>query len=491
VLRNLLKASTLLIAVISFLNWGCTKIDTTTLGSDLIPVVDNVNTFADTLDISSAQGIFDDTSRVPYSDLHVLGSITNDPLFGRTYADMYLQLKPIFFPYTFGNAGDTITHFDSAVLCLSYNSFYGDTLMPQTFTVYEIDAATTNFKDSSYKLDFLPNLPTVNQLGSITIKPTDVKNFTYFKGRTKDSINYQIRIPLSDDFLREKLIINLDTSASSRGIYRSDSLFKDKMKGLAVKSSGAMANGLFYIDLTNAATRLEIHYRKTNRGIIDTSYSTLAFSTGVSSTRSAQATNLVRERNGFPVSTPSSDIVYIQTQPGTYATLNIPRLTTYSNRIVHRAEIYMEQVPTANPVDNALLPPSFLYLDLVDTPATANKFKPVYFDLSPDAFYNPDDSIYFFPSNGIDFSYFGGYLRRKTVGANSLFYYTFNVTRHVQHIVTNQLYNYPFRLYAPKRIRYGNTLISHRNELADGRIQLGGGTNANYKMYMRVVYSRL
>ncbi len=48
------------IVVIITLGWGCTKLDTTTLGGDLIPIVDNVNTFADTLDITATQGIFAD-----------------------------------------------------------------------------------------------------------------------------------------------------------------------------------------------------------------------------------------------------------------------------------------------------------------------------------------------------------------------------------------------------------------------------------------------
>lgn len=490
-LRNFLKATALFVAIISFFNWGCTKIDTTTLGSDLIPAVDNVHTFADTLDITTSQGILDDTSRVLYNDPHVLGAITNDPLFGTTYSDLYVQLKPNFFPYFYGSVGDTITQFDSAVLCLSYQSFYGDTLLPQSFTVYQIGSSTTNFKDSSYRYDFLPDGGLGPQLGTVTLKPVDVKKYTYFKGSRKDSVNNQIRIPLSEDFLRNTLLANLDTSSGSSGMYRSDSLFKDKIKGFAVKAGGGLANGLFYIDLTNAATRLEVHYKKTNRGVVDTSYAAFTFSQGATSTRSAQATHLVRERAGFPVSTPNADIVYLQTNPGTYATLSIPGLNAYDNRIIHRAEIYMEQVPTGNPVDLALLPPAYLYLDLVDTPSTANRFKPVYYDLSPNSFYNPDDSVFFFPSGGIDYSYFGGFVRRKAVGAGSTFYYTFNVSRHVQHIVTNHLYNYPFRVYAPSRLRYYGNALNYNNQLADGRIQVGSGTNANYKMYMRVVYSRL
>jgi hypothetical protein len=496
--RNFQRTSAFFIAIILFFNSGCTKIDTTTLGSDLIPEVDNIHTFADTLDITTSQGFFADTSRVVYNEYHPLGSITNDPVFGKTNADLYLQLKPGFFPYFFGVTGDTInpvlnpnTGFDSAVLCLSYKTFYGDTLMPQTFTVYEINSSTTNFKDSSYRLDFLPDGGLGAVIGQVTILPTDVKKYIYFKGSRKDSINNQIRIPLSDAYLRNTLLVNLDTSSTSTGIYRSDSLYKTKIKGYAIVASGGQANGLFYVDVSEAATRLEVHYRKVRNTVIDTTFSTFNFSLGFPNTFSAQATHLERNWNGAELQIPSSDALYLQTTPGTYATLNIPGIDAYDNRIIHRAEIVVEGIPGASMVDDVMLPPSYLYLDLVDTPSSAKRYKPVYFDLNPDAFYNPDDSLFFYPNAGISFNYFGGYLRKKTVGAVSNYYYTFNVSRYLQHIVTNHLPNYSFRLTAPNKLRYYGFAISYNNLLANGRIKIGSGTNPNYKMYMRVVYSKL
>lgn len=489
--QNICRLSILTTVVVLFFNWGCTKIDTTTLGSELIPAVDNVKTFADTLEITTSQAIFDDTVRMGYSELHPIGAITNDPVFGKTKADLYVELKPGFFPFYFGNTKDTILGFDSAMLCLSFNSIWGDTTQPHTFTVYEINDATTNFKDSAYKLDFLPNQGLGPMIGSVTIMPTDVRRYTYFKGSVKDSVTNQIRIPLNNSFLQTTLTSNLDTTSGSSGIYRSDSLFKDRLKGFAIIASGATTNSLMYVNLTDAATRLEVHFRKTNRGIIDTSYSRFSFSTGLTSTFSAQATHLTRDRVGYPVSSPSSDVVHIQTTPGTYAILNIPGLSNYDNRIIHRAEIFMEQVLPLDPVAGSLQPPLYLYMDLLDTPTLAGKYKPIYFDLNPSTNYYPDDSTYFYPSGGIDFSYFGGVIRKKSTGSVSNYYYTFNVSRHVQHIVTNHQFNYPFRLYSPSRLFYGKYLLSFNNILAEGRVVLGSGTHPTQKMYMRVVYSKI
>lgn len=487
-LKNIPGLSSL--ATLIFLFSGCTKIDTTTLGADLIPAVDNVHTFADTLPIISTQGFFNDTTRVTYTDLHPVGSITNDPLFGKTKADLYVQLKPSFFPFYYGNKGDTIVGFDSVVLCLSYKSIYGDSTMPQSFSVYKINSATTNFKDSSYFLNFLPDMGLGSMIGSSTILPTDLRKYTFFKGSRKDSINNQIRIKLDPSFLTE-LISNLDTSSASTGIYRSDSLFKLQMKGLAVMASGTQGNALLYTSLTDAATRLEVHYRKQNK-TADTAFASFTFAAGINPSFSAQATHLERDWSTGEISAPIPDAVYLQTTPGTYARLDIPGLAAYSNRIIHRAEIVAEEIPSLNPIDKNFGPPLYLYLDLVDTPSSANKYKPVYYDLNPNTAYYPDDTTYFYPSGGIDHGYFGAYLRKKaSILGQQQYYYTFNVSRYVQHIVTNDMHNYPFRLFAPAKLYYSKYVLNYNNLIGEGRLRIGDGKNANYKMYMRVVYSKI
>jgi len=485
---------------------ACTKIDTTTLGRDLIPAVDNVNTFADTLLMEGDQGIYNDTfTRVIRSDLHVLGTISNDPLFGKTRADLYLQLKPSFYPYFYGITGDTIadvispavdargTGFDSAVLCLSFRSFFGDTNVPQTLRVYVMDRNVQNFKDSSYLLSYQPDQTAGEQLiGSTTFLPNAVKTVTRFPGRVGDSISNQIRIKLDNSFLASLIGPGRDTSAAANGQFRNDSLFLANLPGFAIKADGMQGNGLFYISLDDKATRLEVHYKKIRNNVLDTTYSTLSFSTGISTRASAQATRLERERSGAEVLAAQPDALYIQTTPGTYANLFIPSLSTLSNRIVHRAEVVVQQIPSDDLLDQAMLPPAYLYLDLIDTSSSGEvRVKPVYFDLNPRVGYNPDNNIFFYPNGGIDFSYYGGFARLREADGKRQFYYTFNVSRHVQHMVTNGLLNFKFRLSAPVNLRYYGFNVAYRNQLADGRVKVGNGNHPRYKMFMRVVYSRI
>jgi len=505
--RNTPVLSLFVIAFFSFLTWNCTKIDTTTLGSGLIPAVDNVHTFADTLDINCTQGLFNDSTRLGRNDLHVLGNITNDPIFGKTEASLYLQLKPGFFPFFFGLAGDTInnalspgTGFDSVILCLSSKSYYGDTSIPQRFTVYQIDNLAEFSDTSTYKFDHQPGILPTPIGTSEAIYPFALKNYTRFypsPATVRDSVNNQIRIKLTDPAFLDLLtsLTSRDTSANANRIYRSDSIFKERLKGFAVVAEPGQGNGLFYINLNDPGTRLEFHYKKQNNNQRDTSFSSFYFSSGIATSRSAHANHLVRDRTGaeFNPSMPATDAVYIQTTPGSFANLSIPELTNFPNSIIHRAEIFVEQVPSVNPVDNVLTPPLYLYLDLIDT-ASGNRSKPLYFDLNPTVGYNPDNQLTFFPSGGIDLNYFGGYRRVKDNGSGPLFYYTFNVSRYVQHIVTNGVNNYRMKLYAPFNLNYYGYTVPFNNNIANGRIKVGSGspgTDVNYRMKMRIVYSKI
>lgn len=491
-------------AFVFLFNWGCTKIDTTELGADLLPSVDNISTFADTLFIDAfREQLVGDSLKINRSEPHVLGNVNNDPIFGKTKADIFVQLKPTFFPFYFGNAGDTInrffnpkTHFDSAFLCLSYNGFYGDSSKPQHFKVYQLDGATSNFADTiSHPLSFQPDRALTNLIGEATISQPDLKNYVYLKTSKKDSISRQIRIKLSQAFLNS-LVINDTLSNSSTNGFHSDSLFKIAYKGFAIVADGpGTANGLFYINLADSSTRIEVHYVAGNANKLDTAFSSFRLSTLTTTnlTASANANFVVRDTSvsQFPTA-PDPTALYIQSAPGGSAIqLKIPALSTLTNRVIHRAEIIVEQIPgTAG--NDVLSAPQFLYLDLIDTTTgSTKKYKPVYYDLNTAQAYDPDNTITFFPSQGIDHNYYGGFLRTMTDGNGTRSYYNFNLTRYVQNLVTNRGTNYQFRLYAPYNLSYYGYRLTYKNNLAYGRVKIGNGSNAKYRLRMRIVYSKI
>jgi hypothetical protein len=510
-LQKRILSITIIALIFSVTFTGCSKLDTTDIGSDLLPAVDNVNTFEEILAINTTQGIFNpDTTVVGSTDDHVLGKINNDPLFGTTEANVYAQLKPTFYPYYFGNAKDTIdpvldsrTGFDSVVLCLAYKGNWGDSLVPLQLQVKEITNTPGNNGqwDSVYKRKDINYIPatTGSVIGNATINIADLGKYIVYANR-KDSVKNQIRIKLSSTFANSLFV--RDTIVTGNNSFRSDSLFRAFNNGFAIIANGS-GNSLVYTNLNDANTKLEIHYRRKNGGVIDTTFS--SFKIALASTSSpilpsATANNIKRTRPAFT----SPNEIYLQATPGTYANLNIPALSTLSNRIVHRAEIIIEQIPFNAQSDKDFSPPDFLYIDLKDT-GTTERWKPIYFDLNPSVGYNPDNGNIFFPPAGsgspIDYTYHGGYPRTKTDPFNNLItYYNFNITRYVQQIVTKHTTNYDLRLYAPYLINYPqyyNAGIfesgqrSGNNLLATGRVRVGSGTNPNYKMRLRIVYSKI
>jgi hypothetical protein len=495
--KRILSLAVIAILLFSLFSWNCTKLDTTDIGSDLLPAVDNVKTFDTILNINSTQGFFSDSSYISKADDYAVGAINNDPLFGRTNANIFMQLKPPFYPYYLGNSGDTINGFgaglDSIVLCLKYNGFWGDSSVPIHLEVREVN--DPNFRDSVYRdnpTNYQPNYTGVS-IGSADVDVRTLGNYVKFTNG-RDSVRYQIRIKLSPSWAAQ--LYNSDSTANGpNNAFYSDSVYRRLYNGLAVIANGS-GNGLIYANIADTATKIEIHYRRKNQGKLDSVYTSLRLNSTTFGTvpPSNAVDNIIRNRFGADISTPGTDEHYLQAAPGTFVNLNIPGLAGLSNRIIHRAEIIVEQIPANAMLDEALSAPNFLYMDLKDT--GFNKWKPVYYDLNTAQIYDPDYKTFIpYIANPIDFQYFGGYRRSKNDQFGNLIkYYNFNISRYVQHLVTDHTYNYDFRMYAPFNLsypQYSPTLTPYGNNIAFGRVKIGSGSNANYRLRLRIVYSKL
>ena len=501
--KRILPIALIAALLFSLFTWNCTKLDTTDIGSDLLPAVDNVHTFDTILNITTQQNVFNDTTIIERGDDHALGKISFDPLFGTTTANVFVQLKPTFYPFYLGDAKDTISGvpgvgLDSVVLCLQYRGFWGDSTVPLHFEVHEVN--DIKFRDSVYIAKTVNYQPTYSGtiLGTADVDVRRLGDTVKFTNR-RDYKRYQIRINLSklpQGIAWSQTLYNRDTLAGHA--FLSDSLYRSFYNGLAVIATST-GNGLAYVNLADTSTKIEVHFRRKNKGVIDTVYSSLilnnSFSGSSTSAPSNTTNNIIRNRIGARVSSPNPDELFLQTSPGTYVNLNIPGLSTLSNRIVHRAEIIVEQIPTDPVLDAKLSEPNFIYLDLKDT-GTVQNWKPVYFDLNPNVPYDPDFKTGpYFPSNGVDYTYFGGFTRNKTdVFGTSIKYYSFNISRYVQQIVTNHTPNYTLRLFSPYSFKYpqhSTQIIPFSNNIASGRIRIGSGTNPNYKLRLRIIYSKL
>ena len=300
-----------------------------------------------------------------------------------------------------------------------------------------------------------------------------------------------------------------DTLASSTNNgFLSDSIFRQKYNGFEIRvTNGGAGNTLYYVNLAEAKSRFEFHYHKTKNGVRDTVVQSFQMYTSkVGNIAASSSMNYIKRNYSsatLPAPNTATDNVFLQTSPGTFANLSIPGLTGYSNRIVHRAFLIIEQTPDNAATDNIYTPPPYLYLDLKDTLLSSPlRYKPVYFDLTSTVSYNPDvttvNGLYHpFPLGNVDVGSFGGAALKRFEPAGNVFYrYEINLTRYVQHIVTNGYKNYDLRLYAPFNYYYPQYLgtqyiIPFYNPIALGRVRVGSGLNINHKMKMVVIYSKV
>jgi len=244
------KLFVIAIAIFSCL-YACTKIDSTIIGSDLIPPGYRVNTIDTILNVETSNFLEENTPRVYKTNDHVIGAITNDPLFGNTTASAYFQLKPATYPFYFPGKKVDLT-VDSAVLVLSYKGVFGDTTIPQTWNVYEVDKNSEFRYDSAYPVN--TKIPAASLLGT---KSLDIRTFNDSIRYPFDSSINQIRIRLDGNFAR-RFIKDYDTTSTGglTNAYQNDSLFREKFAGFAVVPQGN-GNALIRVNLT--AIKLQIH----------------------------------------------------------------------------------------------------------------------------------------------------------------------------------------------------------------------------------------
>jgi len=474
--HNSLIAYALLIAFI----FGCTKITTTSIGNGLIPPIDGVITKDTNLSILT-KNFLDSIPRVFKSDNFAVGYV-NDPIFGKTEAKINLEIKPSSYPFSFSASKDSITSIDSVVLVLSYKGVWGDTMRNVALRVYEISTQDTLKRDSVYRSD--RDFATV---GELTTGPTqvDVKKLRDSVKTFQDSGVNMIRIKLSNAF-GEKLK-NYDTLTA----YKNDSTFRTYFGGFQI-AADPIGNALLRIGVLDENTKLGIYYKYKASGKVDTAV------TYFRTSNTSGAANFVKRDRSAPAeisttlasTSTEDDLLYLQTQPGVSAKLKIPDLTGLPNMVVHRAELVMEQVSSNDPSDNYFAPPVLMLA--VDTSFRADSVTRFTIPYSVDF------------SSGVagNLASFGSYPITKIDNQGKTSYlYNFDITRYVQGIVTRKETSYNnLVVYAPydESIFPGSTATAKYpltsgafNNIAIGRVKLGGGNNTLHKLKLHIIYSLL
>ena len=465
---------------------SCKKLnEATDLGDDVLPGVDGVNTFDTTLTVETYDSIFSpikDSVRVTSLDDHILGNIVMDPIFGKTNAKMFFQMRPESFPWSFSGVykKDSL-YIDSVVMVLGWNGTYGDTTASQRVKVWEMDRSNDFVVDSFSKRYMLRQqyFTYSNQLGTKDFFPYQLKDSIK---AFQDTTAGQLRIRLNNTFGRR--LLDYDTTNA----YANDSAFKTYFKGFAIDADQSFGNALMAFGLANnPSTKLAIYYRFTKGGQDDTTVSYFQF-TGTSAQH-----NFIDRQFGAPVLTAADDvvqdnIVYLMNTPGTFASVKIPAIKSLTNRIINRAELIVEQI--YDPSDNTFGPPPGMMLDVFDSAGGFFKYTPYDFGID---------------QQGLALSGYGLY-GKNTVDAlgNPIRVWKFNLTRYLQHILTGQEPLHNFRLHTPyvvtERIRtsfssntgdYTGYTTNLNPYFAFGRVRVGGGNHPTQRMRLRIIYTKI
>lgn len=456
---------------------ACRKInESTSLGNNVLPAVDNITTFETYLPAETDNFLLTDSTQVYMSDNMAIGHVSNDQNFGEVHGDGYFAMVPpttLFYPFY---RKDSIVGIDSVVLSLAYTGQYGDTNSTQTLRVYEISQSAVFSDTVLYKLNHADFPTTGTELGSKTYQLKKLKDSVlYIRKRDTTKLANVIRIPLNASL--GSRFATYDTTNTANGGFRSDSLFRTLFKGLAIKADNA-GNGLTYISPSSTNTKLIVYFRVQKSGVIDTTFTEFYHTV-------APQANLVRrtigaEWNNYLNNGQSQDDkVYLASVPGSFGAIKIPGLDTLSNAIIHRAELIL--TPLVTPQGGIFPHPPTLLLDRINAAGdTASTF-----DLDMSLSDNYGSYTY-------DVSKFGGGLLSDST-------YRFDITRYVQKIVTNDSSNFKLRISAPLRTTLYSPIYRYRglvtvNSLAAyGRVVIAGGNYLNpaKRLRLRVIYSKL
>jgi hypothetical protein len=489
-LNNITKRISVILFV-SFLFSACTRIGTTEMGLGLIPSADVFNTKDTILTVETETADRPDSLRVYGSDDQVVGTITNDALFGSTTASVYFNLKPTYFPFVFSGSKDSLI-VDSAVLILSYKGFYGDSSKPVTLNLRRLSANTPLTPDITYA----SNYPEVYNFQT---DASMANPFTLDFARVGDSVKNrfeaaknQIRIPLTKTFT-DLFFKVFDTNTA----YKTDTTLRIYFPGFALTANATSNNNVLVIlSLLDTNTKLGLYY-KTNStaspGKIDTLVDYFRFAVYDNGSANLIKRNTAGAEVAKHYGIAQDSLIYVQTSPGTVVKIKVPGLKTFANKVIHRAELIAEQVPTTSPnsLESKFTAPSYLFLGAYDSATKSIRNVP---------------NDYQGTVNTGQFIRFGGKLIYKSIlGFDNVATYNFDLSRYMQGVVSRKDSVFDLRLMAPVNdsIRYvppypynlsgGVDYINgaFANRPGIGRVRLGGGKHSKFKMRLHVYYSDL
>ena len=369
----------------------------------------------------------EDSLRADETSLNLLGSYS-DPVFGRSTTSFYTQVRLSKENPDFG----TNPVLDSVVIAFAYKGYYGDTNTTQTVRVFKlqesIDKAADYYSNKSFNA--YPNI------GNLTFNPHPTDSVLV------GGINAapQLRIKLDNSFGKDLLYAGSTNLANNTA-------FLQVFKGLNISADDINTTNqgaVLYFDLLSAQSKLTVYYNDS-----------LKFDF-VTDANAARINHFAHDYAGTPVNAElngtatDTDWVYVQAMAGVKTKILMPNL----NHLTDSGTIAVNKAELVISVDN-----------------TNTSYSP-----NPTIALVRIDSlgkIYYLSDQLEESSYFGGTYDSAT---NK---YKFNIAKYVQEVLNGSITD------------YGLYLLSSGSAVSANRIIVGSGSNANYKMKLKITYTKL
>lgn len=321
------------------------------LPANLLPQIDNVNTFgSDTFSVISHNiyqdsiqtgGLYKNTrvSATPGFN-HALGTISNDPVFGKTTAGFHVEVLPPFVNFQFkSNYTGTQRTIDSIVLSVPYRGAYGDTVGSSIQTVNVYRSLKAFSRDSAQFETTVDSFDTQNLLASQAINFTTLLVDSPLINGVR--LAPQVRFKLANWFA-DSLQTQVDSGVNGAAV--NFSKFLAWWKGFYIAPADTNnGKALGYFDTYN--TRMYIYYRYTTvNNVKDTTVDVFGFDLN----NANRFNRITRTYTGKPPlnylntqSATGDSILFVQSEPGFGAFFRFPNLHQMENAIVNKAELIL------------------------------------------------------------------------------------------------------------------------------------------------------
>lgn len=425
--------------------------ESSVVGLDVQPTNDLLNvSYVDTTTLITKTVKMDslrtDETIMNYVTTDALLGIYLDPIFGKSTASIYTQLK-----LNTDNPGfGTNPIIDSVVVSLVYNSlYYGKTeKVMQNVNIFEI-TEDLKVENSYYSANSL-STSAVDLANSYAFIPNLTKTDTIFG----EALKPQLRIPLDNNFgqsiLNNQGTINLSNNTS----------FQSYLKGFYITTENTVSlnsgeGNILRYNLSDSQTRLTLYYHNDSGDSLkyDFSMSSVAhfsrFSHDFTVVDTALSSQLI-------VGSPKqNDLVFVQGMSGLKVKIEIPYIMGW-NKLgaigVNKAELVIKVNTSATYKLDTFAAPEKLILYGIDD----------------------DGNDYVLPDFSEGSNYFGG------VYNPTAHEYRINISRYIEQILTG------------KRKNNGLHLLVSNGAINANRSVIGGGGNGSaYQMKLNITCTKL